>query len=231
MVSPTNNRLLAALPARERRVFVDLLEPISYTIKQSLYKSDEPIPYVYFPLGGVFSIVSDADHGGIIEVATVGKEGFVGVPVLLGVDRTPGDSFCQIPGDALRLRARRFREELDRRPALRGILLRYTQSFINQISQNAACNRLHSIEERCARWLLMTHDRVGVDQYLLTQEFLAQMLGVRRAGVSVAATRFQKEGFIRYGRGQLTIVNRRGLENATCACYGIMHREFLRPLQ
>ena len=231
MVRPTNNRLLAALPARERRVFVDLLEPISYTIKQSLYKSDELIPYIYFPLGGVFSIVSDAGHGGTIEIATVGKEGFVGVPVLLGVDRTPGDAFCQIPGDALRLRAGRFREELDRRPALRGILLRYTQSFINQISQNAACNRLHSIEERCARWLLMTHDRVGVDQYLLTQEFLAQMLGVRRAGVSVVATRFQKEGFIRYGRGLLTIVNRRGLENAACACYEIMRREFRRPLR
>jgi len=231
MVRPTNNRLLAALPARERRVFVDLLEPLSYTIKQSLYKSDEPIPYVYFPLGGVFSIVSDANHGGIIEIATVGKEGFVGVPVLLGVDRTVGDGFCQIPGDALRLRAGRFREELDRRPLLRALLLRYTQSFINQIAQNAACNRLHSIEERCARWLLMTHDRVGVDQYLLTQEFLAQMLGVRRAGVSVVATRFQKEGFIRYGRGLLTIVNRRGLENAACACYEIMRREFRRPLR
>ena len=231
MVRATNNRLLAALPARERHVFVDLLEPISYTIKQSLYESDEPIPYVYFPLGGVFSIVSDADHGGIIEIATVGREGFVGVPVLLGVDRTPGNAFCQIPGDALRLRAGRFREELDRRPVIRRILLRYTQSFINQISQNAACNRLHSIEERCARWLLMTHDRVGVDQYLLTQEFLAQMLGVRRAGVSVVATRFQKEGFIRYGRGLLTIVNRRGLENAACACYEIMRREFRRPLR
>src|SRR5204863_1898636 len=156
MVRPTNNRLLAALPARERRVFVDLLEPISYTIKQSLYKSEEPIPYVYFPLGGVFSIVSDKDRGGIIEIATVGKEGFVGIPVLLGVDRSPGVAFCQIRGDALRLRAGRFREELDRQPTLRRILLRYTQSFINQISQNTACNRLHSIEERCARWLLMT---------------------------------------------------------------------------
>jgi CRP-like cAMP-binding protein len=230
-MNATNNRLLAALPARERRAFVDRLELVSYTIKQSLYKADEPIPYVYFPLGGVFSIVSDADSGGIIEIATVGREGFVGVPVLLGVDRTPGDAFCQIAGDALRLRTGRFREELHRRPALRGILLRYTQSFINQISQNAACNRLHSIEQRCARWLLMTHDRVRVDRYLLTQEFLAQMLGVRRAGVSVVATRFQKEGFIRYGRGQLTIVNRRGLENAACACYGIMRREFDRPLR
>src|SRR5205814_429277 len=107
MVRSTNNRLLAAMPARERHVFVDLLEPISYTIKQSLYKSDEPIPYVYFPLGGVFSIVSDANRGGIIEIATVGKEGFVGVPVLLGVDRAPGDGFCQVAGDALRLRAGR----------------------------------------------------------------------------------------------------------------------------
>src|SRR5438034_10802215 len=118
MVRPTNNRLLAALPARERRVFVDLLEPISYTIKQSLYKSDEPIPYVYFPLGGVFSIVSDANRGGIIEIATVGREGFVGVPVVLGVDRIPGDAFRPIPADALRRRLGRFREELDRPPAL-----------------------------------------------------------------------------------------------------------------
>ena len=120
MVRSTNNRLLAALPARERHVFVDLLEPISYTIKQSLYKSDEPIPYVYFPLGGVFSIVSDANHGGIIEIATVGKEGFVGVPVLLGVDRTVGNGFCQIPGDALRLRAGRFRDHRLQRPGRKG---------------------------------------------------------------------------------------------------------------
>jgi CRP-like cAMP-binding protein len=224
------NRLITALPAADRKRLLKALHPVSLTVRQPLYEPRAAIKFVYFPLSGVHSIVSSSADGGIVEIAAVGNEGMVGIPVFLGGTSTADEAFCQVPGDLLQMRAARFRKEVHRSLALRTIMLRYTQAFIHQIAQHAACNRLHSIGERCARWLLMTHDRVGVDEFALTQESLAQMLGVRRATVTTAAGMLQHAGLIRYTRGRITIVDRRKLERASCDCYRLIRREYKRLL-
>jgi CRP-like cAMP-binding protein len=160
----------------------------------------------------------------------VGNEGMVGILVFLGGRRTPGEAFCHVPGDLLRMRAARFQEEIRRSSALRTVMLRYTQAFIQQIAQHAACSRLHSIVERCASWLLMTHDRMRADEFALTQEVLAQMLGVRRASVTIAAGMLQHSGLIRYTRGRITLVDQNKLERASCGCYRIVREEYKRLL-
>lgn len=224
------NRLITALPAADRKRLLKALHPVSLTVRQPLYKPRAAIKFVYFPLSGVHSIVRSSADGGIVEIAAVGNEGMVGIPVFLGGASTPDEAFCQVPGDLLQMRAARFRKEVHRSLALRTIMLRYTQTFIHQIAQHAACNRLHSIVERCARWLLMTHDRVGVDEFALTQESLAQMLGVCRATVTTAAGMLQHAGLIRYTRGRITIVDRRRLERASCECYRLIRKEYKRLL-
>jgi CRP-like cAMP-binding protein len=224
------NRLIMALPSGDRKRLLEALQPVSLTVGQSLYEAREPITFVYFPLSGVHSIVSRRTEGDAVEVAAVGNEGMVGIPVFLGGTSTPDEAFCQVPGDLLRMRAARFREEVHRSLALRSVMLRYTQAFIHQIAQHAACDRLHSIVQRCARWLLMTHDRVGVDEFVLTQEALAQMLGVRRATVTIAAGMLQHAGLIRYTRGHITIVDLKKLERASCDCYRVIRREYTRLL-
>lgn len=224
------NRLIAALPVAHRKRLLEALEPVSMTLRQPLYEAGDPLEFVYFPLSGVHSIVSTVTDGGIVEVATVGNEGMVGIPVFLGGRSTPDEAFCHVPGDVLRMRAARFREEIRRSRALRDVMLRYTQAFIHQIAQHAACSRLHSIAGRCASRLLMTHDRVSADEFALTQESLAQMLGVRRATVTTAAGRLQHAGLIRYTRGRITIVDQKKLERASCGCYRIIRREYERLL-
>lgn len=161
-------------------------------------------------------------NGQITEVTTIGKEGMVGVPVFLETDRTPLAAFAQIAGEAMRMKAQQLRAEIKRDGPVVKRLLRYTQGLMVQIAQSGACNQLHSPRQRCARWLLMTHDRVGRDEFNLTQEFLCQMLGVRRATVSEIASSLQQAGVIRYSRGRITIVNRRGLEAASCECYAVI---------
>jgi CRP-like cAMP-binding protein len=168
--------------------------------------------------------------GQTIEAATVGKEGMVGVPLLLGTNQIPLQVIVQIPGDALRIKADVFKAQVSWGCPLHTLLLRYMQTLMNQISQTAACNRLHSIEARCCRWLLMTQDRVESDSFPLTQEFLSYMLGVRRASVSEVATTLQKSGLINYHRGQITIRDRKGLEAASCECYQSTQQEFKRLL-
>jgi CRP-like cAMP-binding protein len=224
------NRLITALPSPDRKRLLEALQPVSLTIGQPLYEAREPIKFVYFPLSGVHSIVSSRTDGGIVEVATVGNEGMIGIPVFLGGTSTPDEAFCQVPGDVLRMRAAQFREQIQRSLALRAVMLRYTQAFIHQIAQHAACNRLHAVVERCARWLLMTHDRVAVHEFVLTQGSLAQMLGVRRATVTTAAGRLQHAGLIRYTRGRITIVDRKKLERASCDCYRVIRKEYKRLL-
>jgi CRP-like cAMP-binding protein len=224
------NQLIAALPSADRTRLLRALQPVSMTASQPFYEARERIKFVYFPMSGMHSIVSSGMDGGVVEVATVGNEGMVGIPVFLGGDSTPEKAFCQVAGDLLRMRAARFRREVRRSLALRRVMLRYTQAFIHQISQHAACNRRHSIIERCARWLLMTRDRVGVDEFVLTQEFLSQMLGVRRATVTIAAGTLQRAGLIRYTRGRMTIVDRKKLERASCDCYRGIRREYNRLL-
>jgi CRP-like cAMP-binding protein len=224
------NRLITALPSADRKRLLEALQPVSLTVRQPLYEARAPIKFVYFPLSGVHSIVTSSTDGDIVEVAAIGNEGMVGIPVFLGGTSSPDEAFCQVPGDLLQMRAARFREELHRSLALRTIMLHYTQAFIYQIAQHAACSRLHSIVDRCAGRLLMTHDRVRVNDLVLTQEVLAQMLGVRRATVTIAAGMLQHAGLIRYARGRITIVDRKKLERASCDCYRAIRREFKRLL-
>lgn len=224
------NRLLAVLPGEVYERIARDLEQVSLVIRQALYLPNEPIPFVYFPCSGVMSLVTVLDDGTVVEVATVGNEGMVGVPVLLGTERIPGQAFTQIPGEALRIETEAFRLAVRQNGALLDLLHRYTQALFNQVAQTAACNRGHVVEQRCARWLLQTHDRVGSDHFLLTQEFLSQMLGARRASVGSVASRLQSAGLIRYSRGRITILDRAGLETLSCGCYRVIKREFDRLL-
>jgi CRP-like cAMP-binding protein len=206
--------------------FVPELEPVSMTLKQVFYQPNGDIPYVYFPLSTVASLVVKMQDGQIVEVATVGNEGMVGLPVFLGARTFSGQAFTQVAGEAVRMPSTLFRSEVGRLSSLHEVLHHYTQALFTQISQSAACNRLHSVDQRCARWLLMTEDRVGAEQFPLTQEFLSQMLGVRRAGVSEVASRLQREGLIQYSRGIIKVVNRPGLEAAACECYAIVKQAY-----
>lgn len=224
------NRLLAALPPEEYERLLPHLQLVTLEYKQVLYQPNEPIKYVYFPKDGVISLLTIMENGEAVEVGTVGNEGFVGLPLFLGATSIPGQAFSQIPGEALRMGAKVFKGEVTPGSPLHNLLQRYTQALFNQIAQTAACNRLHSIEERFCRWLLMTEDRVRSNQFPLTHEFLGQMLGVRRASVSVVAATIQRAGLICYSRGKMTILDREGLEDITCECYGIVKAEFDRLL-
>jgi CRP-like cAMP-binding protein len=225
------NRLLSML---EEPVFERLapsLERIALSLRQKLIEPHKPIDYVYFPINGVVSMLAHIEGGYLIEVATVGNEGMIGLPLFLGTDVTPGTSFSQVPGDALRMSARDFRDAIATSLPFTKMLHRYTQALMVQISQGNACNRVHSLEQRCARWLLLCHDRVGEDKFMLTQEFLSQMLGVRRASVNLVSSTFQQAGFIEYSRGRIRILDRKGLESACCECYTVIRQEYDRMLE
>lgn len=224
------NRILKALDPETLQRLGPSLEHVPMRIRDHVYHSDEPIAYAYFPLDGVFSMIGKLDSGESVEVATVGNEGFVGLPLFLGGTHTPGSCFCQVPGSTMRLPAADFRELVRTPSSFSALLLRYTQALFVQVSQTAACNRAHSIEERCARWLLLTHDRMGRDDFELTQEFLGQMLGVRRASVNLIAGMFQKAGIIDYSRGIVRVLDRRALEASSCGCYAIVRDEYDRLL-
>lgn len=226
--SPLDNRLLAALPTEEFDRVVALMENVYLEFQQVLYEPNEPIEYVYFPNTGVVSLLTVMEDGAAIEVATVGNEGMAGLPVFLYADSIPGRAIVQVPGKGFRMSADVFKEQVPPGTPLHDLLQRYTQTLFNQVAQSAACNRLHSVEERFCRWLLMTADRVGTNQFPLTQEFLAQMLGVRRPTVSVVASILQRAGLIAYSRGKITILDRQGLEAAACECYAIVKVEFER---
>ena len=216
-----HNRLLRALPLAEYAALLPQLTPVLLGFKETLIEPDVPIGDVYFPRSGVCSMIADEQEGGAVEVGTIGNEGFIGLPVLMGADRMPYRVIAQIAGDAWRLPADAFRRLVDERPAVRHLLLRFAQTYSDQISQSVACNRLHTLEERCARWLLMTHDRVHGQSFELTHEFLSYMLGVRRAGVTVAMGVLQGADIVRYTRGRVTVLDRPRLEEASCACYHI----------
>jgi CRP-like cAMP-binding protein len=224
------NRLLSLLPAQDYEHVRPLLEEVSFDGRVALFKSDEPLSHVYFPLTAVASLVLTMDDGDGVEVGTVGNEGLVGVPLTLGADRSPAEAVLQIPGDLLRITADAFRNELDRSPVFSSVMRRYSQAFFALVSQSTGCNRLHPVEQRLCRWILMTHDRVGADHLPLTQEFIAIMLGVRRASVSVAAGILQKAGMIRYRRGTIDVVDRQALEEGSCECYARVRSEYERLL-
>lgn len=204
------------------------LELVTLGTRQKLYEPDKPIDFVYFPVDGVVSMLAQLDEKQLVEVATVGNEGFIGLPLFLGACTTPGYAFSQVPGQAYRLPAADFTHLINRPSRLTLVLHRYTQALMTQISQGTACNRVHQNEQRCARWLLLTHDRVGKDEFSLTQEFLGQMLGVRRATVSEIASEFQAQGAIEYSRGIIRIMDRAKLQKASCRCYDIIRSEYER---
>jgi CRP-like cAMP-binding protein len=218
------NHLLDALPAAESQRLMRSLTPMRVQVKTVLFEPGRTIESVYFPLNAVVSLVTPLEDGAIVEVATVGNEGIVGVPLV------PGGSLAvraisQVAGWVVRMDAPTFLKEVGREGPLRELVNDYLQALFGQISQAAACNRLHSNEERLSRWLLMSHDRVGADEFAITHEFLGQMLGSRRATVTLSAGILQAAGLIRYHRGHVTIVDRAGLESAACECYGVIKRE------
>jgi len=220
------NRLLSLLPPDELDRLLPRLERVSVSMKQIIYQREGPIEYVYFPVDTIMSQIATMQDGTVVEVATIGREGMVGLPVFLRAKRTTLSGFAQVMGDAYRMKAEDLLAEVQRGGPLVNILLRYTQALTVQIAQGSACAQLHSVSQRCARWLLMTHDRVGADSYQITQEFLCQMLSVRRATVSEVASSLQQAGFIQYSRGKMTITNRQGLEGAACECYNAIRREY-----
>jgi CRP-like cAMP-binding protein len=197
---------------------------------ETLFHPGDRIDSVYFPLHSVVSVLTRAQGTNGVEVATIGNEGLVGISLSWGAGELNPADFVQVqlPGPALRMPASAFISELANGSGLARIVRRYTQAFVSQLTQQVACNGLHSIEERCARWMLLTHDRVGTDEFPLTQEFLAQMLGVRRASVTVVAGVLQQAGFIHYRRGRVAVTNRSGLESASCECYSVLREVFDR---
>ena len=212
-------------PSAEYLSLLPYLETVSLPFKQVLYKAKEPIEQVYFPNNGVISLLTNIESGTLAEVGLVGLEGMTGLPRFLGVETTPLQAIVQVPGDAMRMQADVFKDLLNRGSSLHSLLRRYTQALMLQISQSAACNCHHSVSQRCCRWLLMTHDRVSSDSFPLTHQFLSQMLGVRRASVTIIAGRLQQAGLIAYSRGQITILERIGLEAAACGFYELIKQE------
>lgn len=211
--------MLSSLPENEYQRLMPKLERVHLTLKQVLYQPHEPISYVYFPITGVISLLTLMNDGATIETGMIGKEGMLGLPIFLGTDSTSLRAICQVEGDALRMRTEAFREEISRDGPLYVLLQQYTLASIMEAAQIAACNSLHPIETRAARWLLMIHDRVDEDHFSITHEFIANMLGVRRASVTVVMGTLHEAGLVEYARGQVTISDRQGLEAVTCECY------------
>ena len=227
-MEPTANGILKKLEPEIRDMIFDRAELIELDVKDIAYESEEPISHAYFPESGVISIVTPIQENSAVEAATVGNEGMVGIPLVLQAHSSHTRAICQVPGRMRRLTAEQFQYCL-RNAHLTRLLLRYTQTFLDLLAQTSACNRLHTIEERCARWLLLVHDRVqptNGDTFPLTQEFLAQMLGVRRSGVNLTAGIIQRAGLISYVRGKVTIIDRNGLENVSCECYKVARKAF-----
>lgn len=229
-VSPKahQNRLLASLPDEEFERLRPHLVPIVLGYRSPLYEANAPIEFVHFIETGVASLVNTMMNGDAAEVGTIGNEGFVGVPILFGDKEAPTSVYMQVRGAGLKMKANVFRAELQRSISMQRAMLHYAHAFFNEIAQLAACNTLHVLEQRCCRWLLMTQDRMQSSEFPLTQEFLAMMLGVRRASVTDAANTLKRAGLIDYTRGCVSILDRAGMEKRTCECYAITRREFDR---
>lgn len=213
------NGLLSALPREEYERLAPHLELIRLTPGKILYSAGDIVRHAYFLKGGMASLLSTTEDGRTIEVGMIGSEGMTGVPIILRSSVAPYQVMVQLAGNALRIGGGALREEFNRGGKLQDLLLRYTHSLLIQVAQSAACNRFHTVEERLCRWLLVSRDRVQTDTLQLTQEFLSQMLGVPRTSVTMIAGALQKEGLIRYSRGRITILDRKGLEAASCECY------------
>jgi CRP-like cAMP-binding protein len=216
------NRLLSLLPKDEYRRLQPQLEGVLLPKGKVLYDMGDVMHHAYFPLSGMVSLLAMTHEGQTVEVAMIGNEGVIGLPIVLHANTAPYRVLVQIPGSACRIRSEEFRHEFQRDAALQEVLLRYTHSLIGQISQSAVCHRFHTVTQRLCRWLLIARDRVDTDDIELTQELIAHMLGIPRTGVSMAATELQDKALIRSRHGKIHIMNRKGLEAAACECYHIV---------
>lgn len=224
-VTPGTNGLLALLPRKEYERLLPDLEEVPLFFEKVLYEAGGSILDVYFPTCGIVSLLAAVEDRGTLEVGLVGREGMIGLPIFMGVKTSRNLAVVQGAGNAIKMKASDFRKECDNGGSLPRLLRRYTHSLLTQISQTAVCNRFHPIEARLGRWLLMTRDRMEADEFLVTQEFLSNMLGARREGVNKAAGTLQQLHLIRYSRGALSILDRAGLEAIACRCYGIIKEE------
>lgn len=222
------NRILAALPQEEYERLLPKMEKVFLEYHKPLFEPDQRIEHVYFPNTGIVSLLNVMENGDRAEVGLVGYEGIAGLPAFLDADSVSSLAIVQIESEGMRMKTEDFREEANRQSSLHRLLLRYTQALLMQVSQSAACNTFHSVEERFCRWILMSHDRARKDTFPMTQEFVSQMLGVRRPTISVVAGMLQKAELIRYSRGKMTVLDRKGLEAGCCECYRIVKKDFDR---
>lgn len=225
------NRLLDALSPTVLARLLPQLEPYDLILGQEIHAPGDTAEFAYFPISGLISVVATMNDGASVEIGVAGKEGMFSVATILG-DETPSQrAMVQLPGKGFRLKARRLRQEMQADAATHTMLLRYAMATLSAVAQTAACNRLHNLEQRCARWLLTAHDRAGDNRFPLTHEFLAMMLGVRRPGVTLAAQSLQSAGLITYFHGIMTVLDRAGLESTACECYRAIQDEFDRLLE
>jgi CRP-like cAMP-binding protein len=227
---PRKNFLLAALPDPEWRRWQSLLEQVEMPLGQVLYESGATLTHVYFPTTSIVSLLYVMENGASAEIAVVGNEGVVGVALFMGGESTPSRAVVQSAGLGFRLKAQLMKEEFNRAGPVLHLLLRYTQALITQMAQTAVCNRHHSLDQQLCRWLLLSLDRVGANELAMTQELIANMLGVRREGVTEAALKLQHAGLISYARGHISVLDRPGLEKRTCECYAVVKKEYERLL-
>jgi CRP-like cAMP-binding protein len=228
--SQIRNHLLACLPAADFQRLAPSLTLVDLTLRQTVLEAETPIEAAYFIETGMASYLAYLEGGEAVEVGIVGSEGMVGLPVILGVDSGSFGAIIQQEGTALKIAPVALRRVFNESEALRNLLMRYMQALHGQVSQTALCNSYHTLEERLARWLLMTHDRAGGDRFSMTHEFMALMLGVRRAGVTITAGSLKRAGLIHYANGEVTILDRVGLEQAACECYANVKRQFKQLL-
>ncbi|MGO9443941.1 MAG: Crp/Fnr family transcriptional regulator [Thiobacillaceae bacterium] len=228
--SPSQNHLLAALPADEYARILPNLELVPMPLGEMLYESGEQLQHAYFPTTSIVSLHYVMEDGASAESAGVGNEGIVGISLFMGGNTTPSAAVVQTTGHAYRLESRKLMQEFSRADLMQRLLLRYTQALLTQVSQTAACNRHHSVEQQLCRWLLLTLDRKSTNELVMTQELIASMLGVRREGITEAAGKLQRAGFVSYRRGHIAVLDRTGLETRVCECYAVVKTELKRLL-
>jgi CRP-like cAMP-binding protein len=228
--TPIQNHLLAELPEAELARWLPQLEPAKLALGQVLYESGGKMSHVYFPTTAIVSLLYVMENGASAEIAVCGNEGIVGISLFMGGGSTPSRAVVQSAGEGFRMSAHAMKEEFNRAGPVMHLLLRYTQALITQMAQTAVCNRHHSLDQQLCRWLLLSLDRLPGNDLVMTQELIANMLGVRREGVTEGALKLQKAGLIQYARGRITVLDRKGLEKRTCECYAVVKKEYDRLL-
>jgi CRP-like cAMP-binding protein len=226
----TENHLIACLPAAVRALWEPHLEFVDLQLGQVLYEAQGRLTHVYFPLTAIVSLLYVLESGSSAEIAVVGNDGMVGFALIMGGDTTPSRAVVQSSGVGVRMKARFMKHEFNLVPPVMHLMLRFTQALITQMTQTAVCNRHHSLDQQLCRWLLLSLDRLRGNELVMTQELIANMLGVRRQGVTDGATRLQRAGLIKYARGRITVLNRAGLEKRACECYMVVRTEYARLL-